>query len=90
MNTGWKQQLLRYWLAMNAGALQAGAHSARAFLAIAGAHAAVDSIPALNLKQLIAVFLLAFGNEVLKCLDAHPLPISLSAPQTQNQNTESK
>jgi hypothetical protein len=80
MTNGWKQQLLRYWLAMNAGALQAGAHSARAFLAIAGAHAAVDSIPALGVKQLAAVFLLAFGNEALKYLDTHALPISLSVP----------
>ncbi len=58
---------------MNASALQAGAHAAKAFFAVAGAHAAVDAIPALNPHQLCAVFLLAFGMEILNYLDTHPI-----------------
>jgi hypothetical protein len=69
-----KQQLWRYWLAMNASALQAAAHSAKAFFGVAGAHAAIDSIPALNLQQIAAVFILGIGMEILNYLDAHPLP----------------
>lgn len=74
-----KQSLVRYWLAMNASALQGGAHAAKAFFAVAGAHAAVDSIPALNPHQLGAVFVLAFGMEILNYLDAHPVPLSPNA-----------
>lgn len=69
-----KQQLLRYWLGMNASAVRAAAHSTKAFLGVAGAHSCVDSIPALNLQQIAAVFLLAFGSELLNYLDANPLP----------------
>jgi hypothetical protein len=75
-----KDQLLRYCLAMNASALQAGAHAAKAFFAVAGAHAAVDSVPALNPHQLCAVFLLAFAMEILNYLDAHPLLGSAAVP----------
>lgn len=59
---------------MNASAVQAGAHSAKAFFAVAGAHAAIDSVPALNVHQFVAVFLLAFAMEILNYLDTHPLP----------------
>lgn len=59
---------------MNASALQAAAHSGKAFFGVAGAHAAIDAIPALNLQQLAAVFLLGFGMEILNYLDSHPLP----------------
>ena len=74
-----KTQLLRYWLAMNASALQAGAHAGRAFFALAGAHAIANDIPAINWPQFVAVFLLAFGMEILNYLDTHPLPLSPSA-----------
>lgn len=68
-----KQQILRYWLAMNVSAFDAAVHAGAAFLGVAGAHAAVDSIPALNLRQFAAVFLIAFGRAVLAYLDAHPV-----------------
>ncbi len=68
-----KQILLRYWLAMNASALQAGAHTARAFFGVSAVHALNDSIPTLNLHQLAAVFLLGFALEILEYLDTHPL-----------------
>jgi hypothetical protein len=69
-----KQQLLRYWLAMNASALQAGTHSVRAFLGVAGVHAVSATVAALTLEQTAAVFLLAFGSGLLNYLDTHPLP----------------
>ena len=69
-----KQQLLRYWLAMNASALQAAAHSAKAFFGVAGVHAVDESIAALNLHQFVGVFLITFGMELLNYLDTHPLP----------------
>lgn len=78
-----KTQLLRYLVAMNASALQAGAHAAKAFFAVAGAHAAVDAIPALNPHQLCAVFLLAFAMEILNYLDTHPLLAGTGAPNAE-------
>lgn len=74
-----KTQLLRYLLAMNSSALQAGAHAARAFFALAGAHAIANDIPAINWPQFAAVFLLAFAMEILNYLDTHPVPLSPSA-----------
>ena len=68
-----KASILRYWLAMNASALDAAVHSSVAFFGVAGAHAVSDSIPALNLQQFAAVFLIAFGRAILSYLDAHPL-----------------
>ena len=68
-----KTQLLRYLLAMNASALQAAAHAGRAFFALAGAHALANEIPPINWQQFAAVFLLAFGMEILNYLDTHPL-----------------
>jgi hypothetical protein len=65
--------ILRYWLAMNASAFDAAVHSCVAFFGVAGAHAVMDSIPALNLQQFAAVFLVAFGRTILAYLDAHPL-----------------
>jgi len=69
-----KLSLLRYWLAMNASALQAAAHGAKAFFGVAGVHAVQEAVPALTLQQFAGVFLLAFGYEILNYLDAHPLP----------------
>ena len=65
--------LLRYWLAMNASAFDAAAHASVAFFGVAGAHAAFDAVPALNLQQFAAVFLITFGRATLNYLDAHPL-----------------
>jgi len=68
-----KKQLFRYWVGMNASALQAGIHATKAFVATASAHALVDKIPSLSLEQTAAVFALAFGVEILNWLDTHPL-----------------
>ncbi|HTB86014.1 MAG TPA: hypothetical protein VK742_20380 [Candidatus Sulfotelmatobacter sp.] len=68
-----KQQILRYWLAMNASAFDAAVHSSVAFFGVAGAHAAFDAVPALNLQQFAAVFLITFGRAILNYLDANPL-----------------
>ena len=65
--------ILRYWLAMNASAFDAAIHSCVAFFGVAGAHAAIESIPALNLQQFAAVFLITFGRTILSYLDAHPV-----------------
>jgi len=75
-----KRQLFRYWYAMNASAIQSAAHSAKAYIAVATAHAISSEVPALNLQQLLWIFLLAFGQELLNYLDTHPLP-GLSSPQ---------
>ncbi len=75
-----KQRFFRYWLAMNASALQAGAHTARAFFGVSAVHALNDSIPTLNLRQLAAVFLLGFALEILEYLDTHPLAALVPAP----------
>jgi hypothetical protein len=75
-----KKQLLRYWLAMNAGGVQAAAHSTKAYVSIAVAHAASDIIPALNWKQLAAVFGITFFMSVLDFLDKNPLPVDFSIP----------
>lgn len=68
-----KQQILRYWLGMNASAADAAIHSTVAFLGVAGAHAVSDAIPALDARQAAAVFLLAFGRGLLSYLDSHPV-----------------
>ena len=69
-----KLQILRYWLAMNATAVQSAAHAGKAWLAIAGAHAMSDTVPALTVQQFAAVLLLAFGSSLLDWLDKNPLP----------------
>ena len=73
---------------MNASAFDAAAHAGAAFLGVAGAHAAADSIPALNLRQLAAVFLIAFGRAILAYPEGHPVcsagfSLSPAAPQTE-------
>jgi hypothetical protein len=78
-----KIRILRYWLALNASAVQAAVHSSKAFLGVAGAHAAVDSIPAQNPQQLAAVFLITFTIAALNYLDAHPLAELLDEPKAQ-------
>ena len=69
---------LRYWLAMNASAFQAAAHAAKAYVALALASAAGAGVPALNWKQLAAVFLFAFGQAILNWLAEHPLNVPLA------------
>jgi len=68
-----KQTLLRYWLALNASAFDAAVHACAAYFGVAGIHCAIDVVPALNLKQLAAVFAVSFLRGALKYLDAHPL-----------------
>jgi hypothetical protein len=68
-----KNQLLRYWLALNASAFDAAVHASAAFFGVAGIHCAIDTVPALNFKQLGAVFAISFLRGALKYLDAHPL-----------------
>ena len=58
---------------MNASAFDAAVHSSVAFFGVAGAHAALDAVPALTLQQFAAVFLITFGRAILNYLDAHPL-----------------
>jgi hypothetical protein len=76
--------ILRYWLAMNASALDAAVHSCVAFFGVAGAHAAFDAVPALNVQQFAAVFLITFGRAILAYLDAHPVSelIPSNAPKS--------
>ena len=58
---------------MNATALDSAVQSSAAFFGVAGAHAAMDAIPALTIQQFAAVFLIAFGRAILNYLEAHPL-----------------
>lgn len=76
--------VLRYGLAMNASAFDASIHSTVAFFGVAGAHAAIDSIPALNLQQFAAVFLITFGRAILAYLDAHPLSSLIPSNETKS------
>ena len=85
----WKLSILRYWLAMNASAFDSAVHAAVAFFGVAGAHAAMDAIPALSIQQVAAVFLIAFGRAILNYLDQHPLAELLAAkPETGNLKPE--
>jgi len=68
-----KRQILRYWLAMNATALDAAIHALVLFCGVAGAHEATQLVPALNLQQLAWVFLIAFGRAMLAYAAAHPV-----------------
>jgi hypothetical protein len=73
-----KQSILRYWLAMNATALDAAIHALALFCGVAGAHEATQWVPALNLQQLGWVFLIAFGRAVLAYVAAHPVAAALA------------
>jgi hypothetical protein len=68
-----KKQLYRYLLGMNASAFDSAVHSSVAFFGVAGVHAISDTVPALNLQQFGAVFLIFFGRALLAYLDANPL-----------------
>ena len=82
MNRALKIRIIRYLASMWAAGVSAGAHAAVAFFSVAGAHAVADSVPALSLQQLAAVFLLAQGKAMLAYLDAHPVSFD---SQTQPQ-----
>jgi hypothetical protein len=79
--------ILRYGLAMNASAFDAAVHSSVTFFGVAGAHAAVEAIPALNLQQFAAVFLLSFGRACLGYLDAHPLDALVAEVETEENQS---
>lgn len=81
----WKTQLLRYWLAMNASAVDAAVQSTSAFFGVAGAHAVTETIPALTPEQFVGVLLLSFGRGLLKYLGDHPLSALL--PQSPTTET---
>lgn len=69
-----KQQLLRYWLAMNAGVIQSTAHATKAWIAIAAMHTVDGSVPALNFTQFAVVIAFFFLQSTLDYLDKNPLP----------------
>ena len=75
-----KKQLEHYWLSMNAGALQSAATSAYAYVSLAVAHAAQDSIPAMSFKGLEYTFGVGFGLYVLNYLSKNPLPVDEPSP----------
>ena len=84
-----KQQLLRYWLAMNASALRGAAHAGKTWLATAGVHAINGAVPALNLNQFLAVLGFTFALGILDWLDKNPLPEELGLkPEAGIQNSE--
>ena len=68
-----KQKILRYWLAANASAFDAGIHALVAFFGVAGVSQLVPSVTALDLKQLAAVFGVSFIRALINYLAAHPL-----------------
>ena len=91
-----KQQLLRYWLAMNASAIRGAAHAGKTWLATAGVHAIDGAVPALNLNQFLAVLGFTFALGILDWLDKNPLPEEqeqepeVTGPQSETriQNSE--
>lgn len=87
-----KQQLLRYWLAMNATGMQSGVHALKIYCGVAGFHEASAialpalTVAALDLKQGALVFAVAFGSAVLDFLDANP--VEKLFPQVRMDNLE--
>ena len=65
---------MRYWVAMNASAFDAAAHSALGFSGVAVVHAAAPAVAALDVKQLGTLFLVAFGKGLWSYLKANPVP----------------
>jgi hypothetical protein len=78
MTPAFKQQLIRYWLGLNAAAIQGGAVAAKAFVTLAGANAAGVAVPTLNLQQTVYVFLGGAIYHFLDYLSANPLPMPLT------------
>jgi len=81
MTPRFKQQLLRYWFAANAAAIQGGAITTKTFLTLAGANAAGVAVPTLNLQQAAYVFLGSVAYHLFDFLASHPLPVELPAPE---------
>ena len=86
-----KPGILRYWLAMNATALEAAIHALVLFCGVAGAHEATQWVPALNLQQLGWVFLIAFGRAILAYVEAHPVTdlLAMGAPPSGTARSSS-
>jgi hypothetical protein len=78
----------RYWLAMNASAVDATVHSYVLISGVALVHVASDAVPAFNLQQCASMFLLTFGRAILSYLSAHPISQLLPPPQIQ-EHTQS-
>lgn len=78
----------RYWLAMNASAVDATVRSYTLISGVALVHVASDAVPAFNVQQCASMFLLTFGHAILNYLSAHPLAELLPAearPAIQTQ-----
>jgi len=58
---------------MNASAFDSAVHALAAFCGVAGVSMLTDAVPAMNWRQLAALFLITFARAVLKYLDTHPL-----------------
>jgi hypothetical protein len=75
------QPIFRYWLAMNATAMQSAIHAVKIYCGVAGWHEVIPAtlpslqVAALDLKQGAMVFGIAFGSAILNYLDANPLPV---------------
>lgn len=69
-----RQKLLHYWFACTSSCVQATAHSFKAWLAIAAAHATSDEIPAMHWKQAGAVVAFFWILAIVDYLQDHPLP----------------
>lgn len=74
----------RYWLAMNASAVDATVHSYMLISGVALVHVASDAVPAFNLQQCVSMFLLTFGRAILAYLSAHPVSQLLDGSNAQN------
>ncbi|HEV2329230.1 MAG TPA: hypothetical protein VGY56_10620 [Verrucomicrobiae bacterium] len=74
-----KQQLLRYWLAMNASAFDAASHASMTFVAASGGHELSPGIAPFDLKQFALIFGMAFVGGLRAYLKAHPID-NLLAP----------
>jgi hypothetical protein len=68
-----KQQLLRYWLAMNASAFDSASAACMTFVAASGAHAEVPGVAPFDLKQFALILAVAFGHGCMAYLKAHPI-----------------
>ena len=77
-----KQQILRYWLAMNASAFDSAAITIKAFLGGAVAHTlSGDSIPGLNWAQLMSVLAVAFVWGIVNFIIANPIEKLFPVPK---------
>jgi hypothetical protein len=68
-----KQQLFRYWLAMNASAFDSAVRACTTFTAGSAAHELVPSMMAFDLKQLGLLFVIAFAHGLDAYLKANPI-----------------